>query len=164
MRILATAVLAVTLFTPDLHAQDYNDNTIVSRVNRALQNSDELKGSDITVISVNGYVLLAGQALSDRQKQQASVAAAFASDDIRRLINELEVVDALDTSFNNSDAALLARAFEATKDVSPETVIVIHNGVVHLMGQVTREKGNEVATIISKLPGVKNIRLSYEFI
>ena len=113
---------------------------------------------------MNGYVMLAGQALSQEQKQQASLTTAFASDKIRRLINELEIVDSLDDSFEASDQAILDQIIETIPAMSPSTIPVIHNGVVHLLGQVTRSEGDEVANAISLMTGVKNIRLSYEYI
>lgn len=164
MKYIRLLVMAFTLFGAVAQAQEVNDENITSRVNRAFEKYPDLEGSDILVVSVNGYVMLAGQVLNDEQKQQASVAAAFASDDIRRLMNELEVVEAIDHSFDSEDQKILDQIVAVIPDMSPATIPVIHNGVVHLLGQVTREEGNEVATTISKMAGVKNIRLSYEFI
>ena len=133
-------------------------------MNKAIQNDTLLDGADILVVSVNGYVMLAGQALSQEQKQQASLTTAFASKNIRRLVNELEIVDSLDSSFEASDRAILDQIIEVIPAMSPATVPVIHNGVVHLLGQVTRSEGDEVANAVSRMSGVKNIRLIYEYI
>jgi len=157
-------VIFITLVSGQVSAQDINDEDISNRVTRAIANNEELTGSDIYVFSVNGYVLLAGQVLTPQQRQEASVAAAFATNDIRRLINELQVVDELDNSFDEDDRAILAQIEAVIPDMSPATLPVIHDGIVHLLGRVTREEGNEVATAISKMRGVKNIRLSFEFL
>ena len=159
------ALLLVSVFSiPQAFAQAVNDEDISIRVNQAIINNDNLSSSDVLVVSINGYVMLAGQVLSDDLKQEASVTAAFASMNIRRLINELEVVDALDTSFAASDQAILDQIIDVIPELSPATMPVIHNGVVHLMGQVTRDEGSTVANAISRMDGVKNIRISYEYI
>ena len=164
MKKILAVILMTFLVVPGIQAQAVNDQDIIDRVTRAIENNAELTGAEISIFSVNGYVLLAGQVLNPQQRQAVSVTAAFAARDIRRLINELEVVDALDNSFNDSDMAILNQIVEVIPEMSPETLPVIHNGVVHLLGQVTREEGNEVATTISKMSGVKNIRVSFEFI
>ena len=170
MRILSYFLLATCCYIPLGQAQQalddstLNDAEITSRLNRAIQGDTLLESADILVVSVNGYVILAGQALSQEQKQQASLTTAFASDKIRRLINELEIVDSLDDSFEASDQAILDQIIETIPGMSPATIPVIHNGVVHLLGQVTRSEGDEVANTISRMSGVENIRLSYEYI
>jgi osmotically-inducible protein OsmY len=170
MRILSSFLLATCLYIPPGQAQQtpedstINDAEITSRLNRAIEADALLESADILVVSVNGYVMLAGQALSQEQKQQASLTTAFASDNIRRLINELEIVDSLDSSFEANDQAILDQIIETIPTMSPATITVIHNGVVHLLGQVTRNEGDDVANAISRMSGVKNIRLSYEYI
>lgn len=170
MRILSSFLLATCLYIPPGQAQQtpedstINDAEITSRLNRAIEADALLESADILVVSVNGYVMLAGQALSQEQKQQASLTTAFASDNIRRLINELEIVDSLDSSFEANDQAILDQIIETIPTMSPATIPVIHNGVVHLLGQVTRNEGDDVANAISRMSGVKNIRLSYEYI
>ena len=170
MRILSSFLLATCLYIPPGQAQQtpedstINDAEITSRLNRAIEADALLESADILVVSVNGYVMLAGQALSQEQKQQASLTTAFASDNIRRLINELEIVDSLDSSFEANDQAILDQIIETIPTMSPATSTVIHNGVVHLLGQVTRNEGDDVANAISRMSGVKNIRLSYEYI
>lgn len=157
-------IISLTLAAGLVSAQDISDEEIGDRVTQAISNNEELIGSDIFVASVNGYVLLAGQVLTPQQRQEASVAAAFATNDIRRLINELQVVEELEYSFEESDQAILTQIEAVIPEMSPSTFPVIHDGVVHLLGRVTREEGNEVANTISKMSGVKNIRLSFEFL
>ena len=157
------SIFTLLFFTMGCLAQEVNDNDIVNRVQQALNNNAELEGADISIFSVNGYVLLAGQVLTPQQRQEASVTTAFAVNSIRRLINELDVVATLDNSFEEDDQTILEQISAVIPEMSPATLPVIHDGVVHLLGRVTRKEGNEVATAISKMRGVKNIRLSYEF-
>jgi osmotically-inducible protein OsmY len=151
------------LFTQLVFAQAVDDRVIASGVNFALSNDKVLEGSDLMAFSVNGYVILAGQVLSEEQKNRAAVTANFASRDIRLLINELEVVNALDYSFDASDRLLLSQIQSVIPGMSPATIPVIHNGVVYLLGQVTQDEGNEVTQTISRMQGVKGIRLSFEY-
>lgn len=163
MRFLATVFMALLLL-PAAQAQPVDDQTITSRVNSVIENNEDLASADVLVVTVNGYVLMAGQALSAQQKQDISTAVAFASTGIRRLINELEVVDALDFSHEPGDRLILEQIVAVVPALSPDTLPVIHNGTVHLLGRVTREEGTEVAEAISSMQGVQNIRLSYEYI
>ena len=77
MRILSSFLLATCLYIPPGQAQQtpedstINDAEITSRLNRAIEADALLESADIQVVSVNGYVMLAGQALSQEQKQQA---------------------------------------------------------------------------------------------
>lgn len=162
MKLLYTCLVAL-LVTQPVVAQDVDDDAIVSRVERAIASNDELAGANIRVTSVNGYVLLTGQALSADQKQQVSVAVAFASNAMRRLMNEVDVVDAIDESFADSDAALQAAIDDEIDSLTENTTVVVHNGTVHLLGRVSRSEGNAVAQKVSGIPGVDNIRLSFEF-
>lgn len=166
MKLAATFLGFLTLSLPALaqdNAVDIDDASILSRVERAIASNEELTSSNIHVTSVNGFVLLTGQALSAEQKQQASVAVAFATNAIRRLINEVEVVDAIDDSYVPSDAALKAEIEEAIQNLTHRTTVVVHNGTVHLLGRVSRSEGNAVAQKASTISGVKTIRLSFEF-
>jgi osmotically-inducible protein OsmY len=162
MRVLPFLLTILLLSLPAV-AQDVDDAAIVSRVERAIANDETLTDADIHITSVNGYVLLTGQALNADQKQQASIAVAFATDAMRRLINELAVVDTIDTSFQSSDAALTDSINTAISDLTEQTTVVVHDGTVHLLGRVSREQGNTVAQAVSKIAGVKTIRLSFEF-
>lgn len=161
---LTLLLLSLALAAPLLHAQDVDDAAIIDRVSRAIANDDELAGADIHVTSVNGFVLLTGQALNADQKQQASIAVAFATNAMRRLINEVEVVDALDASFADSDAALQRHIMDEIRNLTHNTTVVVFNGTVHLLGQVSRDERDAVTSVISKIPGVKTIRLSYEIV
>lgn len=162
MKNILLAVLAL-LITQIATAQQVDDQAIASRVNFALSNDKALQGSDMLAVSVNGYVILAGQVLSEEQRNRAASAAAFASRDIRRLINELEIVESLDDSFEAGDRSIMDQIQAVIPGMSPATIPVIHNGVVYLLGQVTRDEGNEVAQTISRMDGVKAIRLSFEY-
>lgn len=161
-RIFITALFLV--LTSLSAAQEIDDTSISTRVNFAQQNSKALNGSDFLAVSVNGYVLLAGQVLSEEQRNAAAAAAAFASKDIRRLINELEVVDELDYSFDAPDRQILAQIEAVIPAMSSATVPVIHNGMVFLLGRVSRAEGNDVAQQISRMDGVKGVKISYEYI
>ena len=163
MKTLHCTLLTALLIALPVLAQEVDDTAIISRVETAIADNEELAGAQVQVNSVNGYVLLTGQALSAEQKQQASVAVAFATNDMRRLMNELEVVDTIDTSYQASDAALAEAIDTEIQNLTHRTTVVVHNGTVHLLGQVSREEGNTVAQVISKIPNVKTIRLSYEF-
>lgn len=161
LNLLLTLFFSLSLFSISL-AQTPEDETIMLRVNKILQSNDALTSSQIKVSSVNNYVLLTGQILSAAQRSEASASLVFSSG-ATRLINELEVVNTIDTSFAEADEALRKMIQDDIQYIGPNSVVIVHRGTIHLMGTVDREEAKYASSRISKIDGVANIRLSYEF-
>ena len=116
----------------------------------------------------NGIVLLTGQVTSEEAKSSISNSVAFsAGGDLRRLTNELRVVESIDLSLAESDANLAnaANALLASTDPSlaEQVDTVVENSVVYLLGQVTRAQGDASAQLVSGLEGVASVRIVFEY-
>lgn len=116
----------------------------------------------------DGIVLLTGQVTSEEAKSGISNSLAFsAGGDLRRLTNELRVVESVDRSLAESDANLAnaANALLVSTDPSlaEQVETVVENSIVYLLGQVTRAKGDAAAQLVSGLEGVAAVKVVFDY-
>jgi osmotically-inducible protein OsmY len=121
----------------------------------------------IVVVSFNGHVLLAGQVNNDAQRNQAGeIAAAIRR--VQQVHNELAV------SGHNSFLARINDAWLTTKvktrlafagdTRASRTKVVTENGVVYLMGLMTRKESDAAVAQVQKSYGVQKIVKIIEYI
>lgn len=121
----------------------------------------------IVVVSFNGQVLLAGQVESDALKRQAADIAGK----IRRVAdvhNELQISGKISALARMNDAWLTSKvktrlAFASDARAS-RTKVVTENGVVYLLGLMTRKEADAVVTQVQKTYGVQKIVKIIEYI
>lgn len=121
----------------------------------------------IAVHESDGLVLITGQVLSEEEKSRVSNTAAFsARTQLRRLSNELRVVERIDTALAERDATLTASA-NALLATNPELATTIkavaENAQVFLLGRVTRAQGDAATQLISRLQGVAGVRTLFDY-
>jgi osmotically-inducible protein OsmY len=172
MKAIYLAGLALLLtFTNSLAvaAEDLPDDAaLVQRISRAFERADAYQDALVQVHSERGFILLTGQVLTEEARNQATNTVVFASQDIRRIINELVVVDTVDRSTAANDEALVA-AIEAALSAADEAVankvqVVVHRNVAYLLGALTRDEQALVGDRVSRVEGVANIRTGFEFV
>lgn len=122
----------------------------------------------IAVYNFDGIILITGQVLSEEEKSKVSNAVAFsAGRQLRRLSNELRVVEQIDTSVAASDANLATAAnnllASAVPSLEEQTEAVVENGVVYLLGRVTRAQGDEASRLVSGLEGVAAVKVVFDY-
>lgn len=170
LKILLIALLAGLHagFTTAAQPDAIDDNAVSERILQAFQEDTLYEDALVLVASERGFVLLAGQVLSQEARDKATNIAAFAGRDIRRIINELQVVESLNENTADTDAALADTIRQELRSDHPEPAekvrVVVHRSVVYLMGALTSEQVNEVATFVSRIPGVAEIKTAFEFI
>jgi osmotically-inducible protein OsmY len=121
----------------------------------------------IVVVSFNGQVLLAGQVASNELKKQAGEVAGK----IRRvndLHNELIVSGKISFLVRMNDAWLTSKvktrlAFAGDARAS-RTKVVTENGVVYLLGLMTRQEADAAVAQVQKSYGVQKIVKIIEYI
>ena len=145
-----------------------DDAALVDRISRAFASSNDYQDALVQVHSERGFVLLTGQVLTDEARTQATNTVVFASQGIRRIINELVVVDAVDAStFENDEAmtaAILADLAAMDPELAARTRVIVHRSVVYLMGALDPESQQQVADRVSRFQGVASIRTAFEFV
>ena len=136
-------------------------------VNVAKANPDLDTGSHIVVTSYNGIVLLAGQTPRADLKAQAEQAAASVQR-VKKVINELQVMAPSSILARNNDAWLTTKI--KTQMLTDSAIpgsrikIVTENGIVYMLGLVTRREANVTTSLVQGVDGVQKIVKLFEYI
>ena len=129
--------------------------------------SEELDQSRIVVVSFNGNVLLAGQVASEDLKAQAGNIADQVLH-VRHVHNELQVIGNNSFLARTNDTWLTSkvksRLFVNGDAPGWRTKVVTENGVVYLMGLLTRDEAEAVVSQVQKVYGVQKIVKIIEYI
>lgn len=136
---------------------------------KALVNIDkggeELAQSHIVVVSFNGTVLLAGQVKSEELRQSA--ARAVAKINVRRIHNEITVSGETSMVARSNDTWITSKIKSkilVNGDVDGSTVkVVTENGVVYLMGLVSKQEAGIITEIARTTAGVQKVVRIFEY-
>lgn len=145
-----------------------DDSSIETSIKVNLDAADQrLKDSHINVVSYNGVVLLVGQVESQEMKNLATRVASSPSR-VKIVHNELEIAGATTFLARSSDA-LLSSKLKTLMLADPtvagmRTKVVTENGVVYLMGLVTRQEADLAVDLVSKASGVTKVVRAFEYI
>lgn len=128
---------------------------------------DRYDDAHLEVQSYNGFVLIAGQVPSEDLRQKASDVIRKIRD-VRRIYNELEVAAASSAMTRASDAwiASKVKTFLLAGGDTPglRVKVVAEDGVVYLMGLVSGEEGERIATEAASVSGVQRVVRLFELI
>ena len=129
--------------------------------------SAELDESRIVTVSYNGNVLLAGQVANEDLKTQAGNIAEKVRH-VRHVHNELQVVGSNSFLARTNDTWLTSKV-KSRLLINGEapgwrTKVVTENGVVYLMGLLTRAEADAVVEQVQKVYGVQKIVKIIEYI
>jgi osmotically-inducible protein OsmY len=139
--------------------------------NKALVNIDkadpELAQSHIVATSYNGILLIAGQVRTEELRQTAANTAAKIKK-VRRVHNELTVSGKTSMVIRSNDSWITTKI--KSKMLSNSTIegnrikVVTENGVVYLMGLITKEEADRAAELARKTTGVQKVVRIFEYI
>ena len=145
-----------------------DDETIETKAFVNIYKADErFRQAHIIVLSYNGYVLLAGQVETQALKD---LAADILRDvrKVRRIYNELEVSGQTSLMTRSSDTWITAKvksALLSNSEVEGTRVKVItENGVVYLLGLLSRSEADRVVDSASASYGVRKVIRLFEYI
>lgn len=131
-----------------------------------LKANEGFKDANLSVTSYNGIVLLVGQVQSEQLKQLASQTAKKVRN-VRRVHNEISVAGPISIPARTNDSWLKTKIKSrmlATKDTNPLKVkVVVENGVVYLMGMVSKAEADSAVEIAHKTYGVQKIVKVFEY-
>lgn len=122
----------------------------------------------VAVNNVDGFVLITGQVLSEEEKSAVSNAVAFSAGlQLRRLSNELRVVDRIDLAAMTNDANLAMAARSLLESADPAlaelTTVVVDNARLYLLGRLTRAQGDEVTRLVRRLSGINSVSPVFDY-
>jgi osmotically-inducible protein OsmY len=149
-------------------AQRIADESIELKAVVNMHAADEgFKGSNIAAVSYNGYVLIAGQVASEALKKKAADVVREIRH-VRRIYNELEVAAPTASLVRTSDTWITAKVKSQLlangETPGMRTKVVTENGVVYLMGLVTREEADRIASTAAGVGGVQRVVRLFEII
>lgn len=121
----------------------------------------------LNIVSFNGYVLLAGQVPDEALKSKATDVVRDIRG-VRRIYNELEVAAPSSGMTRSSDTWITTKVKSfllANPDIEGSRVKVLtENGVVYLMGLVTRDEAERIAAAASDIGGVQKVVKLFELL
>ncbi|MEE4661633.1 MAG: BON domain-containing protein [Halieaceae bacterium] len=121
----------------------------------------------INVNSYNGYVLITGQVPTADLKELASDVVRQIRG-VRRIYNELEIAGNTTALVRSSDTWLTTKvktALIAADDIQGGRVqVVTENGVVYLMGLVSRAEAERIVSVARSTGGVQKVVQIFEWI
>lgn len=136
-------------------------------VNIAKAHPDLESSSRIIVASYNGVVLLAGQTPRQELKQLAEQAAASVQR-VKRVHNELQILQPSSALARSNDTWLTTKIkSQMLTDSSvpgSRIKVITENGIVYLLGLVTRAEGNRATSLVQGVSGVQRIVKLFEYI
>ncbi len=143
------------------------DHRAANKIRHQLKNNRELhKNSAINVSVFNGIVLLTGQAAT---KTLSAQAAKYAQENqyTKRVYNRISISGPEGTLKNINDAWLSnkIRLHMLTKSglQSSNVKVVTENGVVYLMGSISRKQAALAARVASSVSGVQKVVKVFEY-
>ncbi len=122
--------------------------------------------SHIVVTAYNGVILLAGQTpRADLKEKAAQVANGVQG--VKKLHNELQVLQPTSALARSNDALITSKIktlmLADSKVPSAKVKVVTENGIVYLMGLVTRAEGAAATNVASGALGVQKIVTLYQY-
>lgn len=136
-------------------------------VNIAKAHPDLDKGSHIVVASYNGVVLLAGQTPREELKRAAEQAAGSVQR-VKRVHNEIQVLKPSSGLARSNDSWLTTKIkAQMLSDASvpgSRIKVITENGIVYLLGLVSRQEGNRATSVVQGVSGVQRIVKLFEYI
>jgi len=126
-----------------------------------------LKAANIDVVSFNGVVLLTGQVPSNELRNLAG-ATAQQVHSVRQVYNEIQVRGTTSMLARTSDTWLTTKVKSALltdKEIDSGRIkVVTENGVVYLMGLLTRQEAENAAEKTRTVGGVQKVVKAVEYI
>ena len=122
--------------------------------------------SHIVVTAYNGVILLAGQTpRADLKEKAAQVANGVQG--VKKLHNELQVLQPTSALARSNDALITSKIktlmLADSKVPSAKVKVVTEDGIVYLMGLVTRAEGAAATNVASGASGVQKIVTLYQY-
>ncbi|MEE9253652.1 MAG: BON domain-containing protein [Pseudomonadales bacterium] len=144
-----------------------DDDLIETRAKSNIRHSDpDLKKANIDVSAFNGIVLLTGQVPNEELRQLAEDAAKTLSK-VRKIYNEIIIAGRISFIARQNDVFLSAKVgvkMMANDAVdSSHVAVVTENGIVYLMGMVSREEADAATNVAQSVAGVQKIVKVFEY-
>lgn len=129
--------------------------------------SDTLANAHVSVTSFNGVVLITGQVPDENTRTQAG-STIQAIRKVRTVHNELTISGPTSHIVRTNDtwitAKIKTRMISDKNFNSTQVKVVTENGIVYLLGLVTRADADKAVAIVKESHGVQKIIKMFEYI
>ncbi|MGI9284178.1 MAG: BON domain-containing protein [Pseudomonadales bacterium] len=145
-----------------------DDSFIETKAKVNLKKADrQLAKAHISVISFNGVALLVGQVPSTKLKQRAGEVVGKIRG-VKRVHNELTEAGPLSVPARSNDTWLTTKVKSkllVARNIKANRIkVVTENGVVYLLGLVSRDLGDRIVAAVRNTFGVQKIVRIFEYI
>jgi len=148
-----------------------DDEGIELKARMAIFNDKQLNSQiHINIISINGVVLLVGQAPTEAERQKAAELVSTVPK-VRLIHNEMSVAAPNSYMTRSSDSLITAKvkykmfSIKGHENFDPTRVkIVTENGIVYLMGILTHSEADAVTDAARQVGGVQKIVKLFEYL
>lgn len=131
------------------------------------KSGDALKNSHISVTSYNGVVLLTGQVAESQLREQAAQVVSELKK-VRQVHNELQIQGKTSLLARTNDTWLTSKVKSrllANGDINGGRIkVVTEDGVVYLMGLLSRVEAEKAADVARSTSGVQKVVRVFEYI
>lgn len=121
----------------------------------------------INVTSINRSVLLTGEARTDAAKREAEQIARSITN-VRNVTNDIKVSGLASFTSRSNDTYITSRVkmemVRASKFSVNHVKVVTEDGVVYLMGMVTRKEAEDATEIARAVGGVQKVVKVFEYV
>ncbi|MNZ56345.1 Osmotically-inducible protein Y precursor [compost metagenome] len=136
-------------------------------VNVAKADADLDRNSNVVAVSYNGVVLLAGQTPRADLKNKAEQAARSVQK-VKTVHNELQILQPSSLAARSNDTWLTTKIKSqmlADANVPSSRIkVVTENGIVYMLGLVTKKEGDLATQVVQSVDGVQKIVRLFEYI
>ena len=148
--------------------QQMTDESIETKAKVNINAADDgYDDAHLSIVSYNGFVLVAGQVPSEALKALATDVVREI-EDVRRIYNELEVGPETSAGTRSNDTWITTQVKSkllASSDTPGTRVkVVTENSVVYLMGLLTALEGDRVALEAAEVSGAERVVKLFEII
>ena len=148
--------------------QILEDESIETKSMVNIQASDETYNqAHLSVVSYNGYVLIAGQVSSEANKTMATEVIRDIRG-VRRIYNELEIASPSSAFTRTSDTWITTKIKSlllGKSDIEGARVkVVTENGIVFLMGMASQGEANRITDTAASISGVQRVVQLFEIV
>lgn len=145
-----------------------DDGTIELKIHNSIASDETLqKNTHINVTSMNGIVLLSGEA-SNRERRDQVLAKAREIGGVRRIVNEIRIAPPSSIGSRMHDTWITAKVKTLlldTKNLDATRVkVVTEHDAVYLMGIVTRNEAKLATGTATTVDGVTRVVKLFEYV
>lgn len=145
------------------------DDEFIERIaSREINKSDPLlKAANINIVSFNGLVLLTGQ-IQDSQLSRKTESVVRKIRKVRKVHNELQIGSPISLVARTNDAWLTtkirAKLLAETNINNTNYKVVTENGIVFLMGFISKSDSKSIVEIARNVFGVQKVVKVFEYV